>query len=471
MPSVTTRDIVTSEWLLERIPGRTSEEVAAAITELVDDGELVDGSRLPTIRDMAKTAGMSVGAVLTAWNLLRDAGLIETHRRGGTIVTTTATGTSPSFAITDEADGFAGWASVDLAQSAPDISLQPELGDALLSTLDAKNLNVFGRDQMTDRLLDAVTPTWPFQPEAWATAGGGTEALLLATAAAAPPGSVVAVDEPVGPGFLDTLRELELTPVGVAADDQGPTVESLRAALASNPVAFVFQPGAPFAVRHAVTRSRARDLAEVLAAHSADAAEPGKRIWVVEDDSIGPLAREESPSVGEFLPGQVIRIRSYCKAYGIDVRTSVVAGARELVDRAVQLRSHGVGSNSRILQNTLAYLIRSRAAEQSVETARAAYASRRDALLAALDAEGLTARSGPGSLVVWVEVSDETEALISLARKGISLGAGSKSFVTPPPTPLVRISVTQLPDDPALLRELAATIAKAARGTLREFFD
>ncbi|MGO4276979.1 aminotransferase class I/II-fold pyridoxal phosphate-dependent enzyme, partial [Paenibacillus sp. TAF58] len=133
-------------------------------------------------------------------------------------------------------------------------------------------------------------------------------------------------------------------------------------------------------------------------AHSADAAEPGKRIWVVEDDSIGPLAREESPSVGEFLPGQVIRIRSYCKAYGIDVRTSVVAGARELVDRAVQLRSHGVGSNSRILQNTLAYLIRSRAAEQSVETARAAYASRRDALLAALDAEGLTARSGPGSL-------------------------------------------------------------------------
>src|SRR6185437_5054711 len=281
MPSVTTRDIVTSEWLLERIPGRTSEEVAAAITELVDDGELVDGSRLPTIRDMAKTAGMSVGAVLTAWNLLRDAGLIETHRRGGTIVTTTATGATPSFAITDEADGFAGWASVDLAQSAPDISLQPELGDALLSTLDAKNLNVFGRDQMTDRLLDAVTPTWPFQPEAWATAGGGTEALLLATAAAAPPRSVVAVDEPVGPGFLDTLRELELTPVGVAADDEGPTVESLRAALASNPVAFVFQPGAPFAVHHAVTRSRARDLAEVLAAHSADAAEPGKRIWVV----------------------------------------------------------------------------------------------------------------------------------------------------------------------------------------------
>jgi len=82
---------------------------------------------------------------------------------------------------------------------------------------------------MTNRLQAAVETHWPFPAEAWATAGGGTEALLLAISAAAPRGSTVAVDEPVVPGFLDTLNDLGITAVGVSADTHGPTPASLRA--------------------------------------------------------------------------------------------------------------------------------------------------------------------------------------------------------------------------------------------------
>ena len=45
----------------------------------------------------------------------------------------------------------------------------------------------------------------------------------------------------------------------------------------------------------------------------------------------------------------------------------------------MRLRSHGVGSNSRILQDTLAYLIVSDDAERAVRTAQERYRARRTA--------------------------------------------------------------------------------------------
>ncbi|WP_159502440.1 aminotransferase class I/II-fold pyridoxal phosphate-dependent enzyme [Microbacterium sp. 18062] len=449
------RDVVSPEWVLSHVADRTAEGLATALSALIRSGDLAPGTQLPTVRDLAGTGRTSVGIVLAAWGMLREGGLIQTQRRGGTIVL------APPVS---DAAAFAGWTSVDLGQSAPDIRLQPALADALLASLDAETLNVFGREYMTDRLRDAVAPEWPFEPQAWTTAGGGTEALLLAIEAAAPPGALVAVDEPVGPGLLDTLRDLGLRAIGVEADDDGPRPDALARALEAGAVAFVFQPGAPFGLRHRVASGRAGELADVLARHDDD-------VWVIEDDSIGPLETLPSPSLGAALPDRVLRIRSFCKAYGIDVRTSVLAGAGELVDRTIGLRSHGVGSNSRILQNTLAHLIASPSVAETVALARERYSSRRSALLAALTDRGLTVRSGPHSLVVWVEVPDETAALLALARHGVSAGAGSRSFAASPQQPLLRLSVTQLPDDPALVGELADHVAAAARASLREFFD
>lgn len=449
------RTSVSPEWLLERVSDRSAHGLASTLEQLIRSGQLAPGVQLPTVRQLASTGGTSVGTILSAWSTLRDGGYIQTQRRGGTIVLDT----SPASATS----AFAGWSSVDLGQSAPDIRLQPSLAEALMSSLDGETLNVFGREYMTARLRDALAPDWPFEPQAWATAGGGTEALLLAIEAAAPPGSTVAVDEPVGPGLLDTLHDLGIRAVGVPADDDGPMPIALEQALADGAVAFVFQPGAPFGMRHRVTTTRVGELAAVLADHP--------DVWVVEDDSIGPLEDSPSPSFGASLPDRVLRIRSFCKAYGIDVRTSVLAGAAELVDRTIGLRSHGVGSNSRILQNTLAHLIRSPDAARTVEVARGRYTARRAALLAALDRHGVIARSGPHSLVVWAEVADETAALLALARQGILAGAASRSFATSPEHPLLRLSITQLPDDEALIDELAGLIAAAARGGAREFFD
>ncbi|MCU1550750.1 MAG: GntR family transcriptional regulator [Glaciihabitans sp.] len=452
---------VDADWLVARISGRGATDVRDGVAQLIDSGELSVGSQLPTIRELARVAGVSVGTIADAWVGLRELGLIETRRRGGTLVAARA-------ASVDERPrsdaAFPGWSRIDLVQTNADVTLQPELGAALLSSLDARDLNASGRDYMTDRLRAVVEPGWPFEAEAWTTAGGGTEALLLATAAAAPPGSIVAIDEPVVPGYLETLKDLGVTPIGLSSDESGPTVESLRDALARGAVAFVFQPGGPFALDRSVSEERVRELAAAIREHPTP-------VWVIEDDSIGPLAVQTPPSMGAVIPEQVLRVRSFCKAYGIDIRTSVLGGSRELVNRSIAERSHGVGSNSRILQNALAHLIDSPAAKVNVDNARMRYATRRSILLEELDRVGLSAQSGPESLVVWIEVENETDVLVALASRGISVGSGRKTFVSRPERGLLRISVTQLPDDRALIAELARIVAGAVQGSLREYFD
>lgn len=452
--------VVTSEWILDRISGRGSHDIGTGLELLITTGQLAAGDQLPTIRDLSKTADVSVGTMLTAWNYLRDLDLIETRRRGGTTIKLRQPVRAASAPVT------ADWSTIDLQSGAPDISLQPDLSRALLDSLTARDLNVFGREYMSDRLRHAVVTAWPFSAEAWATAGGGTEALLLATAAAAPPGSVIAVDEPVSPGFLDTLRDLEITPISVPSDADGPRPDALASALERGATAFVFQPGAPFADRYAVSAHRVTQLAEVLRSPANQA------VTVVEDDSIGPLATREPPTLGELLPGRVIRVRSYCKAYGIDVRTSVLGGSAALVQRTIDLRSHGVGSNSRILQNSLAYLINDDIANAQVADARAHYERRLALLIGELEGRGLTVHHGPNSIVVWVEVADETDALIALASQGVLAGAGSKSFVSAQDHDLIRLSPLQLnEEDATAFDRLAGLVAAAARGGRREFFD
>lgn len=445
-------------WLASRLDGRSAGSIAQSITELVSTGVLADGTQLPTIRDVASAASVSTGTVAEAWARLRDGGLVETRRRGGTTITAGgALGAEP------RAAAFPGWPRVDLVQCSPDVSLQPPLGEALAASLTAENINAWGREYMTERLRTAVEPDWPFAAQAWMTAGGGTEALLIATAAAAPRGSLVAIDEPVVPGFLDTLRDLGLTAVGVQNDEHGPLPGSLEDALRQGPAAFIYQPGAPFAVSHRLSAERTAELGELL--------QRFPEVNVIEDDSIGPLAESSAPSIGGSLPDRILRIRSYCKAYGTDLRTSVIGGGEGLVSAAIRQRSYGVGSNSRLLQNALAYLIEDRAAARIVEGARERYAARKAALLTALDTVGLRAGSGPASLVVWIEVPDESRAFLALASRGIVVGAGRMAFVDEQPRGLLRVSVMQLPDRGDEIDKLARLIAGAADGSLREYFD
>jgi DNA-binding transcriptional regulator YhcF (GntR family) len=63
------------------------EQVRSQLAAQIADGELVAGTRLPTVRRLADDLGLAVNTVARGYRELETAGLVETRGRGGTVVT------------------------------------------------------------------------------------------------------------------------------------------------------------------------------------------------------------------------------------------------------------------------------------------------------------------------------------------------------------------------------------------------
>ncbi|MFC8527682.1 aminotransferase class I/II-fold pyridoxal phosphate-dependent enzyme [Nocardia sp. NPDC057227] len=419
--------------------------IAAAVEELIRGGQLPAGTRLPTVRCIAEVVGVSAATISTAWAILRREHLLRTDRRRGTVVT----GLPERGSRRD----FPGWAEVPLAEALPDRRLLPPVGEAFtFGTTAAQDWDA-DPDGITPELLDAVRSTWPYAAPEYAVANGGYEGALLALRAVVRSGGAVAVEQPTAPRILETLRAVHAVPIPVECDAIGPLPNSVARALRQHPSALLYQPRAQIPSGCTLTAGRAAALAEVLGAAASS-------LFVIEDDNVGP-AVGRARSIGELIPGCTIVVRSYCKLYGIDLRTSVISGPGEVIDRIRRLQTLGMRGTSRILQDALAYLLRDPGTEQRVDLARARHRQRRSALARRLVARGIGVAEGEG-LTLWVPVDDEERAIAVLRGNDIAVGAGSDCYIDRPERAHLQIGTAALPDDPELVDELAEFIAAAA---------
>ena len=445
-------DAFDTEWFAAHTSAATAADLARSLEALILAGTVPVGTRLPTIRDFSRALEVSPGTVLVAWGYLREQGHITTHRRGGSRIA--GTGLTPPPPAGRQV-------SYDLLSVAGDTRLQPPLANAVLSALDDVHLNTASTAGLAPRLQAAVGRTWPFVAQKSAAVGSASEALVLAILASSDKGDAIAVDEPMQPGLAEILQNLERRAIGVTADENGPVPAALAAALDRGAVSWIHQPGAPFSVHGFVTAERSSELGAALAARTSPA-------WVIENDPLGDLHSMASPSIGSVVPDRTIRIKAFCRAYGLDLKTTVVGGSAELVSRVEKVRSSGYGSSSRILQNTLAALLTNPGTESIVSRARSVYNTRKVSLSEALRARGLVVHSGRNSCQLWVEVEDETASLLTFAVHGITAGGGTRAFVDPPTQPLIRLSSMQAPDDTEELLLLADEIARAVLTPNRE---
>ncbi len=434
-----TGQLAEADWLARYVQTDGGGNLVNSIRDLIQSGRLQTGARLPTVRILGSLLGVSPATVAGAWSRLRELGLIETRRRGGTVVTDIGARVALRSGVRDEQ-------SWDLAQGLIDYSLLPDLGQALLAGLQESSIHRASKEHAIPSLVAAVSPTWPFQPEAWSTAGSGTEGTLLAIQAAAGERSVVAIESPTSPRLLDICATLGLELIAVECDESGPTPESLREALTRQPAAFVYQPRAQVPLGHAVNAARLSELAQEL--------KRSPNTQIVEDDFIGMISLATAPSMGALLQGRTLLVRGYCNTYGIDLRTCVIGGSSRLVDRVRRLRSFGAAMNSRILQGALAWLLRDERTGKAVANAQQRYAVRRQNLLTLLRARELTVQGNDG-LNLWVSVAHEEAAIVSLAAHGISVGSGSRCHVGQKTGEFLRLSTARLPDDIKALEQIA----------------
>jgi DNA-binding transcriptional MocR family regulator len=452
---------IDATWLADVIVVKDASGIADKLSQLIASGKLLPGTRLPTVRALADHLGASSGTIAAAWQQVRDQGLIRTHRRGGTVVV--QTDVLPAITVPSHAapQAFQGWSSIDMYRGSADPALQPGLSQALIAGLGVGNLHAPEQEHVIGVLYDALIPTWPGVPQMLTTVGGGTLGVMLALQAVTKPGDLVAIENPSSPRLLNILSELGLTPVAVACDQEGPLPDALALALRQNPVAFVYQIRAQMPAGHAVSRVRSRQLADVL--------EPYPQVSVFEDDHLGVVSDAPCHSLCEYLPDRTLLIRSYCRAFGVDLRISVMGGASALIEKINDEPGRGVAITSRITQGALAYLLRSRDCIQMLKLAQSHYAKRRRLLGEALRKTGFDVQDGTG-LSIWIPVIDEAATVVQLARSGVIVAAGTSCFVPATGTPTIRVMTSRLPEEPALIDALASLIYSAVHAPAKDVF-
>lgn len=270
------------------------EEVADALRRAMDQSAYAPGNRLPGVRRLAETYGVSVSTVMTALQRLEAEGRIEGRQRAGFFVLDGRAGADTATAR--DADGAAVDAPRPVTTQSVTLDLLHasrrarfgQLGVAMPhhGFLPLKPLQRAFRQ--TRRWLSGEAAAYAFPPgieplreqvarrlaRAGCDAGpdrvqitsGGQEALSICLRALARPGDVIAVESPTYYGLLQCLHTLGLKALEVPLErDRGVSIPALRLALAQWPVrACVLVPNHGNPVGHAMSEADKRELAALL---------------------------------------------------------------------------------------------------------------------------------------------------------------------------------------------------------------
>lgn len=431
----------------------TPTGVAAAIHRLIRSGSLASGDRLPTVRALAEALGVSPSTVSEAWQALAAVGAVRARGRAGTFVSAIPEPTTPRrFIGIAAAPGTEG---IDLSTGTPDPTLLPSLREALQRVTEGSHhwTTTYLDPSVLPALETHLRASWPFEPEGLTIVDGALDALSRIVDLHVHLGDRVVVEDPGFPPLLDMLERAGAELVPVTMDDAGIEVDSLTSAMELHPVAVFLQPRAQNPTGTSMLVERAAELADVLR---------DRGCLIVEDDHSGDIATGEDVSIGVHLPAQVVHIRSYSKSHGPDLRIAAVGGTADIIEPLRARRLLGPAWTSRLLQSVLLELLTDPVAINDVTRARAAYAMRSLALRAGLSRLGVHTTTGDG-INVWIDVTDERTALLSLAAQGIKAAPGQPFQIQGTSTNHIRITTSMLhEDEPEHFQHVLTAIAAAA---------
>ncbi|MDT0331536.1 aminotransferase class I/II-fold pyridoxal phosphate-dependent enzyme [Nocardiopsis lambiniae] len=422
------------------ITGDSASAIADSVRDLIARGELRPGDVLPSVRALAVRRGVNRNTVAAGYAALAAAGIVETRRRGGTVVRALV----PVAGEGAPAPGVA----VNLADGNPDPALLPALPD--LRGYSTVLYGSPGIDEGLGRWAERHLLPDAGPDGALVLTHGAVDAVERVLSAHLTRGDAVAVEDPCFLSSIGTLRLNGYRPVPVPVDEHGMTTDGLRAALRAGVRAVVCTPRAHNPTGASLTARRAEELRAPLAAHP--------EVLVIEDDHFSALARTPYRRVTPVGTARWALVRSVSKFLGPDMRLALTVCDRDTADR---LRARPAGWVSHVLQHLVAGVLTDSATPARLDHASRTYADRRRSLTDALTAHGLSWSEAADGLNVWIPLTGvpETAVVNALADHGWAVRPGS--LFTLAHGPAIRVTTsTLLPEHAdAFAARLAATLA------------
>jgi DNA-binding transcriptional MocR family regulator len=338
------------------------ETYADELANLIRQGVLLPGARLPSVRQAKLQRKVSASTVLEAYNLLESRGAIHCRPRSGYYVserkepknpephTATPTAKSRSVAMSDLVfevlDSTRDGDMVPLGSAFPSPHLFPldKLARALtpkmrdLAPAQLTGHLTAGDEQLRRQIaLRYGTSGIGLEPGELVITNGAMEALNLSLQAVTQPGDVVVLESPTFYAALQALERLKLRAVEVATHPRtGVDLDSLAQVLRLHPVkACWLMPQFQNPLGSLMPVQAKQALVRLLAKH---------QVPLIEDDVYGELyfGQQRTPPAKAFdTEGLVLHCSSFSKSLAPAYRVGWVAAGRftQRIQRIKQMAS------------------------------------------------------------------------------------------------------------------------------------
>lgn len=386
-----------------------AEQIRSSIATAIDSGNLMPGARLPSWCDLAAQLGVARGTVRVAYERLLDAQLIVSSRSSGTRVATRPVTATP--------------ATVGIAEESPvlnmfkEFSSVPGMFQMGLPAVDCFPVKLFARIRAHAVRAEIVSakgypdPRGEIElrreiaahlafsrsieclPSQIVITTGFTSALGLALRVLRLEGQSAWMENPGFPLTRFALQTAQLTPIAIPVDADGLDVE-LAIGTAPNALLAIVTPGqqAPLGA----TLSLARRLKLLEWATRSEA-------WIIEDDYLGELqlSGRAAPALSSLdRAGRVLHIGSFSKTMSPTLRLGFMVVPPKLAVRFAEAAICLAPAPGPAVQDAVAEFMRSGHYMRHLRRMKRVYTTRRDALAAALDLNGLSAAAAGLAMII-----------------------------------------------------------------------
>jgi DNA-binding transcriptional MocR family regulator len=423
------------------------EQLADELAQLIRQGVLRPGERLPSVRQLTQEKRLSASTVVQALRQLEEQGLVEARPQSGFFVRRRVQGglVAKSSSALPEAGAVSGiqqavpvtlnanllrvvksctqpgvvplGAALPAAELLPVAAIHRLYGKVVRQyphLLDGSNYFAMNHPALVRQLVRrSISWGGPLAAEEIVITHSCTEALSLCLRTVTRPGDTVAVESPGYYLMLQLLENLGLKALEIPTTaDQGISVEALELATREQSPerrisACLFVPNASNPLGSIMPDTRKAQLAALLAE---------RRIPLIEDDIYGDLhfdAQRPWPIKAFDRSGNVLLCSSFSKSITPGLRIGFIAGGRFAQQLALQ-KTVNSGACNPVSQCVLAEYLESGAYDRHLRRLRLNYARQADALVQCVRANfpsGTRVLSPHGGFVVWVELPAGIDAM------------------------------------------------------------
>jgi DNA-binding transcriptional MocR family regulator len=327
-------------------------QIVDAMGQLIEQGSLRAGSKVPSIRQFAHAHGVSVFTVVEAYDRLVAQGWLVSRPHSGFFVRrrgAVSAHEQPAVGASSGNAFDAMWYMRKIFENRH-LSMKPGCGwlpgewlfeDGLKRSLralaaDDVDLGGYGDPKGFPPLRQLISDTMAEQeinvtPEQVLLTQGSSQALDLAARRLVRPGDVVLVDDPGYANQLFGLRFIGAQLVGVPRTPQGWDLVALEAALVEHkPSVFFTQPRLQSPTGSVATMAQLHRVLQLAEKHD---------VLIVENDIYADLDPEPRPSLASLDQlTRVIHVGSYSKTISPNIRVGHLMAHPDLVEDLAQLK-------------------------------------------------------------------------------------------------------------------------------------